>query len=195
MPSSVWLPLPGKGENPDMEKPGTWWSGIFLRFSAAEEGIERPGDGLVGHRGQSSATCKWLRRMRNLRQRPRLWKAPLHKVPARGNSAGSADLRAQGIIPVPVGQQEPRRKIVPAREHSRLTVRKENRPTPRRSSAVSKCANGRSKDEGESRCALILSLGHLPTSRIVTHCVSWLQRLRVSCTSPTLVYKTPPMRF
>jgi len=56
----------------------------------------------------------------------------------------------QGIFPVTGWTtRNPDEKIVPAREHSRLTNRKSTDAAPGRAFAITKSAYGRSKDEGE----------------------------------------------
>jgi len=70
---------------------------------------------------------------------------------ARGNSAGSAvSLTTQGIFPVTGWTtRNPDEKIVPAREHTRLTDRKSTDAAQADPLPPDKCAYGRSKDEGE----------------------------------------------
>jgi hypothetical protein len=75
--------------------------------------------------------------MRNLRRRPRLCRASPREGSARGNSAGNARVLGQGITPVtPVDNKNPDEKIVPAREHSRLTSRKSTDGRARRTFAA-----------------------------------------------------------
>jgi hypothetical protein len=60
--------------------------------------------------------------MRNLRDRDHALKVALHGGSARRKSAGSAGFAAQGMITsIRLDNKKPRRKIVPASEHLRLT--------------------------------------------------------------------------